>query len=110
MILKNITTGKVICKDLKICESFIDRNLGLLRKSNPRNLMFKTRFGIHTFFLKEAIDVVILDKDLKIVKLKPTLKPFSLFFWNPKYDQIIELKAGTSNLFKFKIGTKLKIN
>lgn len=110
MILKNITTGKVICKDLKICESFIDRNLGLLRKSNPRNLMFKTRFGIHTFFLKEAIDVVILDKDLKIVKLKPTLKPSSLFFWNPKYDQIIELKVGTSNRFKLKIGTKLKIN
>ena len=110
MTLKNLTTGKIICRDLKICNSFIDRTLGLLLPNNPRNLLFKTRFGIHTFFLKQAIDVLILDDHLKIVQIKQNLKPNSLFFWNPKYFQILELSKGTITKFNIKPGQFLKIS
>lgn len=102
MTLKNLTTGKIICSDLKIAESFIDRILGLLIKSNPRSLLFKTRFGIHTFFLKEPIDVLILNSGYKIVELKPNLKPNRLFFWNPKFKIILELKKGRIKKFRIK--------
>lgn len=95
VILKNLNTGKIICKDLKIAESFIDRMFGLLLKSNPRNMLFKTRYGIHTFFLREPIDVLVLDQDYKVVKLKQGLKPNSIFLWNPKYSLIIELPINT---------------
>ena len=108
MILKNKTTGKIICKDLKFCTSFIDRSLGLLRPSNPRNLIFKTRFGIHTFFLKEFIDVIVLNKNMQIVKLQ-TLKPNSLFFWNPTHSQLLELQSGTIDRFQLKIDQLLVI-
>lgn len=110
MILKNQTTGQIICKDLKICESFIDRMFGLLIKHNPRNLFFKTRFGIHTFFLKEPIDVLILDSRMRVVKLKPNLEANRLFFWNPKYFQICELSVGTINKFTIKLGQILEIS
>ena len=102
MILKNKTTGKIICKDLKICDSFIDRMFGLLLPTNPRNLLFKTRFGIHTFFLKEPIDILILNPKFKIVKIKKDLKPNQVFFWNPKYSLILELETGTIEKFKLK--------
>jgi uncharacterized protein len=94
MILKNLTTRKIITHELKEAKSLSDRFLGLLKKSNPRFLLFKTRFGIHTFFLKEPIDVVILDEDLKVVKLKENLKPNRLFLWNPIYSLIIEVPKG----------------
>lgn len=109
MTLKNQTTGKIICRDLKKCESFTDRMFGLLIPSNPRNLLFKTRFGIHSFFLKEPIDVLILDPQMKIVKLKQNLKPDRLFFWNPKYLQVLELSSGTIKKFNIKPGQSLKI-
>ena len=109
MILKNITTGKIICSDLKIAESFIDRMFGLLIKSNPRNMLFRTRFGIHTFFLKEPIDVVVLDKNFKVVQIKQNLRPNCLFFYNPKYSYILELPTGKVNKFKVKPNQRLDI-
>ena len=57
-------------------------------------MLFKTRFGIYTFFLREPIDVVVLDRSFKVVKLKEDLKPNKLFFWNPVYPYIIELPQG----------------
>lgn len=109
MTLKNKTTGKIITKDLKIAKSFLDRFLGLLIKSNPRFLLFKTRFGIHTFFLKEPIDVLVLDKNMRVVTFKPNLKPNRLFFWNPTHNTLIELPEGIIKKSGIFLKTSLKI-
>lgn len=109
MRLKNTSTGKIICKDLKIASSFFDRMLGLLIKSNPRSMFFKTRFGIHTFFLIEPIDVLILDRSFRVVKIKRNLKPNSLFFWNPIYPHIIELPQGHIKKFDLRQAQTLLI-
>lgn len=90
-------------QDLKFAQSFTDRFLGLLRKNNPRFLLFKTRFGIHTFFLRETIDVLILNRDYIVVKVKKNLKPNRFFFWNPKYFLVLELPA--NSILKYKIQT-----
>lgn len=95
LVLKNRTTGKIICKDLKLAKSFKDRLFGLLVKSNPRSILFKTRFGIHTFFLKEPVDVIVMNDNYKIVKIKQNLKPNRLFFWNPVYPFVLELPKGS---------------
>lgn len=109
MILLNKTTGKIICKDLKIASSILDRMLGLLIKSNPRSMLFKTRFGIHTFFLNEPIDVIILDNNFKVVKINQNLKPNRVFFWNPVYPYIIELPQGHIRKFNLRQAQILSI-
>jgi uncharacterized protein len=108
MILK--INNKIITKDLKIAESFIDNALGLLLKSNPRFMLFKTGFGIHTFFMREEIDVVVLDSKNKVVKIKKSLKPNSVFFWNPKYTQVIELPKGKIAQFSINISDSLAVS
>lgn len=80
----------------------MDRMFGLLITDNPRNLLFKTRFGIHTFFLKDPIDILILNQEFKIVKIKKDLKPNKFFFWNPKFNLILELKTRTIEKLKLK--------
>jgi uncharacterized membrane protein (UPF0127 family) len=107
VILKIQKTRKIICKDLKLAESFKDRMLGLLITSNPRNLLFKTRFGIHTLLLSEPTDILILDSDLKIVKMKEGLKPNRFFFWNPRFRMVLELPNRTIKKYKLKPGMKL---
>lgn len=92
----------------KFANSLLDKFLGLHRKSNPKILIFKTRFGIHTFFLKEAIDVIVLDSGSRVVK-KATLKPNKLFFWNPKYSTVIELPKGFIKKSKIKLRDKLSL-
>ena len=94
MVLKNTSKNTILSKDLKEVTGFLDQLLGLIRKSNPRSLLFRSRFGIHTFFLKEPIDIVVLDHNFRVVKLKENLKPFRIFFWNPKYKYVLELPGG----------------
>lgn len=107
MILKIQKTRKIICRDLKFAESLKDRLFGLLLKSNPGNLLFKTRFGIHTFFLKKPIDVLILDKEYKIVEAKQSLKPNRFFFWDFRHDSVLELEQGS--IIKFKLKKNLRV-
>ncbi len=109
MILKNISQGTIVATDLKEATSFLDLALGLLRKSNPRTMLFKTHFGIHTFFLKEPIDVIVLDEQFKIVKITENLKINKLFFWNPKYFLVIELPKNTIRLSKTKTKDRLSV-
>ena len=95
MILYNSTRKTTLSRDLKKAISFLDSALGLLNSSNPRSMLFETRFGIHTFFMKETIDVIVMDKHFTVQKLHSSLKPFRIYFWKPIYPYVIELPSGT---------------
>lgn len=71
------------------------KSFGLIGKNKPENLLFKTRFGIHTFGMRFPIDVLVLDKNYKVIKFKETLLPNNFFFWNPRYNLVLELPSGT---------------
>lgn len=109
MILKNITKGTILATDLKIATSLPDKIAGLLKKSNPPSLLFKTRFGMHTFFLKNSIDILVMDNEY-IIKKASTIKPNRLFFYNLQYPYIIETHTGTIKKSKTEIGDKVSIS
>lgn len=109
MIVRNKTKKTLLSQNIKRAESLTDQTFGLLRKSNPRSLFIKTRFGIHTFFLAEPIDVLVLDKDYRVVKLKEKLNPNNIFLWNPKYFFVIELPHGTIKKSHTETGNQLSL-
>ena len=61
--------------NIKHASGLIDSTLGMLLPRNSKGIVLKTRFGIHTFFMKEPIDVLILDNQNKIVRMKISIKP-----------------------------------
>lgn len=87
--------------------SRMEASIGLICKNKPEPILFKTHFGIHTFLLKFPIDVVILDGNYRIVKIKENLKPNSLFVWNPLYDTVVELPQGAIKEKKMKLREKV---
>ena len=95
---------------LKVRElkSWREKIVGLIGKKKPESVLILTRFGIHTFFLKFPIDVVVLDKENKVRAIK-TLKPNRSFIWNPIYNKVLELPTGTIEEEKIKIGDEIKI-
>lgn len=95
MKITNTSKNTLLTDDAYEAMSFFDKSLGLMNKKKPKSLILKTRFGIHTFGLKEQIDVLILNKQNKVVALKHSLHPSRLFTWNIKYSTVIELPAGT---------------
>lgn len=105
----NKSKRTTISRDTKVASSFSDKFLGLLKKSNPRSLLIKTRFGIHTFGLKSLIDVVVLDNNYEVVKLGLAIKPNRFFFWNPKFSCVLELPEFSIKNSKTEIGDKLEL-
>ena len=93
----------------KLFSSERQRALGLIPYKKAFPVLFKTRFGIHTFGMKFAIDVIVLDKENRVVKMAQNLKPKNVFFWNPKYNLVLELPAGFIKDKRIKLGSKLSL-
>ncbi|MCL5438762.1 MAG: DUF192 domain-containing protein [Patescibacteria group bacterium] len=94
---------------VKILRSFKEKTIGLLNAKKAIPVFIKTRFGIHTFGLKFSIDVLVLDKNDKVVKISKNLRPDRIFLWNPVFNKIVELPSGEINKNKIKIGDKIRI-
>lgn len=109
MTLYNITRKTTLTTNLKEAKSTIDKLLGLHLKTNPHALLFKTRFGIHTFLLKSAIDVLILNDQNRVV-IKKTLKPNRILIYNPNLQTVIELPKGTNRNSNTLVGDRLTFN
>lgn len=98
MQIINKTNNAVIAQEAEFANTPLKRLKGLLgRKALPKGhaLIIKPCNSIHTFFMRFSIDVLFVDTNNKIVKIKPCLKPFRLtgIYYNAAY--VIELPAGT---------------
>jgi uncharacterized membrane protein (UPF0127 family) len=107
MILTCARNNIEIAKDAKLCIGFFDRLLGLINPENPRNLVFCTHFGIHTFFLVKSIDVIVLDRYDTVRVLRESLGPYRFCFYNPLYSKVIELPRNTIRRVHLSLGDKI---
>jgi len=107
-MIKNLTKNTLISENEKEAKGYVDKLIGMVVPENSEGLIIKTRFGIHTLFMTQAIDVIIVDSNKKVVGLKAKIKPFRIFVWNPKFSTIIELPHGVINKSKTQLGDKLE--
>jgi len=95
--------------------NFFQSIIGLIGKKHPEPVLIQARFGIHTFCLQFPIDVLVLEKQkkdylYKIVKIKPSLSPNHIFFWNIKYNTILELPSNTISKYQFSVTQDISIS
>ena len=92
-----------------IAKNFKDKLFGLMCKKNiDYGLLIKNCKSIHTFFMLESIDVLLLDQNNKILKIKRNIKPNKiLIFKNKKRTNILELPNNSS--LNYKINDIIKI-
>ena len=84
-MITNKSTNKIISKKELICKSFLSQARGLMfRKKQNLVMAFpkEKRISLHMFFVFYPIDVLVLDKNKRIVDIKRNFKPFT--FWNSK--------------------------
>lgn len=107
-MVTNSTLGISINIEIIDLKSFKEKTFGAIIFSK-KALILKTRFGIHTFFVKRTLDIVILDNENRVKKLKK-LKPNRILVWNPKFFKVLELPNGSINILKLNIGHILKFS
>ena len=79
--------------NLKVCNNFFSRLIGNMFTKNIKPLVFNHCNSIHTFFMKKNIDVLMFDKNKKLLKIYENLKPWKIIFPKKNIYYIVELKA-----------------
>ena len=106
----NVAKGAVIAQQAKLTVSFGQRMKGLLGQDSlaaNEALIIKPCSSIHTFFMRFAIDVLFLDKNMQIVRLIQNMPPnrLSPIVWASK--MAIELPAGKISQTNTQVGDKV---
>src|SRR3989338_2091182 len=109
-MLENLTKGKRSNVKVVFLKGLKEKSLGAINKNSDAVFLIETRFGIHTFFMYHLLDIVVLDRKGKIVKVRESLKPNRLFFWNPRYSYIIEAPAGLIKELELDLGNILRFS
>lgn len=94
----NATTGAVIADRVRIAEDYKSRSVGLLSRRNfekGEGLLIRPCNSIHTFFMRFPIDVVFLDKNGVVLKIKHSLQPWRFSACVPFGYMTLELPENT---------------
>lgn len=76
-------------------DTFFKKFKGLMFKKNIKTGIFFTENSVHMLFMREPIDILMLDSKSRVIKLYPYAKPWTFFKIVPKCKIIVELPKGS---------------
>jgi uncharacterized protein len=101
--------GRVVCEELLLADGPLSRMRGLLgRRALPsgEGLLLRPAASIHTAFMRFAIDAVFLDRDLRVLKVEPRIRPWRTAGCRGAR-AVLELSAGESERRGVRPGDRL---
>jgi uncharacterized protein len=107
------TRGTILGDRIAVADTSLSRVVGLLGKRGLNaggGLWIRPSSGVHTVGMMFTIDVVGLDKELRVIKLWPRLVPFRLTSVSLKLRSVIELEAGRIEACRIEIGDLFQIS
>ena len=97
-MITNTTKNTEIAKDFKKCKNILSKAFGLMLKNNITPLVFvfkkEKSIPIHTLLVKKPIDLIYLDRTMKVVDLKESLRPYRFYTPKARAMYLLELPAG----------------
>lgn len=113
MFVFNRTKQTFLAYRARVADSVIGRLVGLLGRRSldgDGGLWIIPSSGIHTVGMLFTIDVVFLDRDLRVVALSELVRPFSITRLSWQAESVLELPAHTIFRSQTEIGDHLVIS
>ena len=104
-------TGQCLAERVTLANTFWTRLRGLIgrrRLAPTEALWLRPCNGVHTFWMLFAIDVIFLDRELRVVKLIENLRPFRATLPHGQARSVLELPAHTIARAALKVGDQLR--
>jgi len=79
MVLVNATRKTVVSDKCHFADTVLKRMVGLLNRGQfdrGEGLLLDKCYGVHTFGMRFPIDILFLDKDLRVIRAVKALPPF----------------------------------
>jgi len=108
----NTTKESFLGLRVKVADSVLGRLIGLLGKRSLRpdgGVWIVPANSIHTVGMLFPIDVVLIDKNFKVVGLREVVRPFSLTRPNFRAESVIELPVHCIFRSRTEVGDQLLI-
>lgn len=110
--MRIVRNGVDLVRDLRVADNFWTRFVGLQFASalpEGQGLLIRPCNSVHMFFMRFAIDVVFLTKDLVVERLLSDLQPWRVSPVVFGAYQTLELPAGTIARFGLEVGDRLEL-
>jgi uncharacterized protein len=108
----NKTRETFLAFKVKVADSILSRLIGLLGKRSLQpdsGVWICPANAVHTIGMLFSFDLVLIDKDFKVVGLRELLRPFRVTMPNGKAESVIELPAHSIFRSRTQIGDQLLI-
>jgi len=109
---KLLMGDRTLVETVQLAEKLSDRMKGLLGRDSlpPGHALLIRRCGsIHTLFMRFSLDVVFVDKHMRVVRIAGNLKPWRMLFGGWRADAAIEVEAGWLDLVSLRKGDALTL-
>ena len=109
--LYHATTGDCLAERVEIANTAWTRLCGLMFRralAHGHALWIRPCNGVHTFWMRFAIDVIYLDREMRVVRLIENLRPFRLTMPQRAARSVIELPAHTIAQAGIRLGDRLR--
>jgi uncharacterized protein len=112
-VVRNRTRGATLASDVQLADTPRARRIGLLKRDtfNPgQGLWIFPTQAIHTFGMRFPIDVVFIDRQLRVKRIYHGLAPFRLtsLVWSAQ--SVLELPSGSLAGTNTSVGDELQIS
>ena len=110
--LIHLKTKDVVAESVLKARNLWERTRGLLGRTHfPEKEAFWISHcsSIHTFFMKFPIDVIFVDKELKVTSLAHSVPSFRILLGGWKSKAVFEMKAGELKKHNIQKGDKLYV-
>ena len=104
--------GSTVCERCVVADSVLPRMRGLLGRSElppGEGILLRPAPSVHMFFMRFSIDVVFLDRDLRVVRVAADVGPWRLR-WGKGARQVLELAAGEAAARGIEVGDRLTLD
>ena len=112
-VVRNRTRGATLASDVRLADTPAARRTGLLKHARleaGEGLWIYPTQAIHTFGMKFPIDVVFIDKQMRVRRVYQNLAPYRLttLVWSAR--SVLELPSGSLAGTETEIGDELQFS
>jgi uncharacterized membrane protein (UPF0127 family) len=103
-------SGVKIATQVRVAETFTERLVGLLKHvslGQEDGMLFTSSGSIHTLGMRFAIDVLFLDRHMRVLKAASAVRPWRAVFAPSGTEFVLELAAG--KIAAAAIGTGMRL-
>lgn len=110
MRIENRTSGTTVALRTEVAGTFLRRVVGLIGRSGIREgdaLLIVPCQAIHTLFMRFPVDILFLDRSMRVVRVLENLPPFTVGRVCARASCALELRAGSVRRGSVRVGDQL---